>query len=155
MKLQSASGRLETSKGGIRLVSRKTKHQSPVLRYSIQLLSLFKFSTPLPLSLSVGLAPPSRCFLFLSTALPSLFPERVTNVCQPELQLSRWRRGGGVGATQVRACALLWETASISPLPSCSAVPALQIQCSHFFFQRLLLSFVPHFSNRRGNSTCK
>lgn len=47
-----------------------------------------------------------------------------------------------MGAAQVRACALLWETASTSPRPSYSAVPALQIHCSRFFFLWLFLPFV-------------
>ena len=47
-----------------------------------------------------------------------------------------------MGAAQVRACALLWETASTSPRPSYSAVPALQIHCSRFFSLWLFLPFV-------------
>lgn len=48
-----------------------------------------------------------------------------------------------MGAAQVRACALLRETASTSPRPSHSAVPALQIRRSRFFFPWLLLSLFP------------
>lgn len=56
-------------------------------------------------------------------------------------------------AAQVRACALLRETASISPRPSYSAVPALPIRCSRFFFPWLFLPLVTLFNNPRDNPT--
>lgn len=63
-------------------------------------------------------------------------------MCEPEPQLSGPRRESGARAAQVRACALLWETASAGPRPPRSAVPALRIQCSRFFLPRLWLPFV-------------
>lgn len=160
MKLMCANGGLESKeKRGTGFVSRQ-RICLPVSITSAHIVSManiafpFKFSVSLPLSLSVGLAA-EQMFLFLSTPFPSPLPELVTNVCEYVRYLSRLRRGGGVGAAQVRACALLRETASTSPRPSYSTVPALQIHCSRFFFPWFFLSLVTRFNNPRDNSACK
>lgn len=61
---------------------------------------------------------------------------------EPDPQLSGRRRGGGGRAARVRACALLRETASASPRPPRSAVPALRIPRSRFSLPWLQLPFV-------------